>query len=151
LTTKVHALTDGRGRALVVLLTAGNVNDTTMSAPLLAALRVARAGPGRPRTCPDHVVADLGYSSRANRTLLRRRGIAQTIAQPGDQAANRRRKGSVGGRTVGFDTARYARRNVVECGFCEVKQWRGLATRYDEHARNYVGALNLAAPLTWLP
>jgi transposase len=151
LTTKVHALTDGRGRALVVLLTAGNVNDTTMFAPLLAALRVARCGPGRPRTCPDYLVADKGYSSRANRTLLRRRGISHTIAQPGDQAANRRRKGSAGGRPVGFDTARYARRNVVERGFCQVKQWRGLATRYDKHARNYAGALHLAALLTWLP
>ena len=73
LTTKVHALTDGHGRVLVVLLTAGNVNDTTMFAPLLAALRVARAGPGRPRTRPDYLLADKGYSSRANRALLRRR------------------------------------------------------------------------------
>jgi transposase len=151
LTTKVHALTDGRGRALVMLLTAGNVNDTTMFAPLLAALRVARSGPGRPRTCPDYMVADKGYSSRANRALLRRRGISHTIAQPGDQAANRRRKGSAGGRPVGFDKARYARRNVVERSFCQVKQWRGLATRYDKHARNYAAALNLAALLTWLP
>ena len=73
LTTKVHALTDGRGRALVVLLTAGNVNDTTMFAALLAGLRVARTGPGRPRTRPDYLLADKGYSSRANSTLLRRR------------------------------------------------------------------------------
>lgn len=124
LTTKVHALTDGRGRALVVLLSAGNVNDTTMFAPLLAALRVARTGPGRPRTCPDYVVADKGYSSRANRALLRRRGIAHTIPEPRDQAANRRRKGSAGGRPVGFDKNRYIRRNVVERCFCQVKQWR---------------------------
>jgi transposase len=151
LTTKVHALTDGRGRALVVLLTAGNVNDTTMFAPLLAALRVTRAGPGRPRTCPDYLVADKGYSSRANRVLLRRRGIAHTIPEPRDQQANRRRRGSNGGRPVGFNAARYTRRNVVERGFCQVKQWRGLATRYDKHARNYAGALNLAALLTWLP
>jgi transposase len=26
-----------------------------------------------------------------------------------------------------------------------------LATRYDKHARNYAGALHLAALLTWLP
>ena len=138
----MHALTDGRGRALVVLLTAGNVNDTTMFAPLLAALRVARVGQGRPRTCPDYLVADKGY---------RRRGIAHTIPEPRDQQANRRRKGSVGGRPVGFDAGRYIRRNVVERGFCQVKQWRGLATRYDKHARNYAGALNIAALLTWLP
>jgi hypothetical protein len=58
------------------------------------------------------VVADKGYSSRANRALLRRRGIAHTIAQPADQAAHRRRKGSAGGRPVGFHKAGYARRNV---------------------------------------
>ncbi len=151
LTTKVHALTDGRGRLLVVLVTAGNVNDTTMFTQLLAALRVARTGPGRPRTCPDYLVADKGYSSRANRALLRRRGIAHTIPEPRDQAANRRRKGFAGGRPVGFHADRYTRRNVVERSFCQVKQWRGLATRYDKHARNYAGALNLAALLTWLP
>jgi len=47
LTTKIHALADGRGRLLVVLLTAGNVHDTTMFAPLLAALTVVRSGPVR--------------------------------------------------------------------------------------------------------
>ncbi|PRY34227.1 transposase [Geodermatophilus tzadiensis] len=144
-------MTDGHGRALVFLLTGGNISDTTMFAPLLAALRVARAGPGRPRTRPEYVVADKGYSSRANRTLLRRRGIAHTIPEPRDQQANRRRKGSAGGRPVGFDKVRYARRNVVERGFCQVKQWRGLATRYGKHARHDAGALTLAALLTWLP
>ncbi len=136
---------------LVVLLTAGNVNDTTMFAPLMSALRVARTGPGRPRTRPDYVVADKGYSSRANRRLLRERGIAHTIPEKADQAANRRRKGSAGGRPPGFDPDRYARRNTVERGFCQLKQWRGLATRYDKHAGNYVSAITLAALLTWLP
>src|SRR3954453_16583783 len=78
LTTKVHALSDGAGRLLVVLLTAGNVHDTPMFGPLLAAVRVARTGPGRPRTRPDYLVADKGYSSRANRGLLRARGIGHT-------------------------------------------------------------------------
>ena len=151
LTTKVHALSDGAGRLLVVLLTAGNVHDTTMFGPLLAAVRVARAGPGRPRTRPDYLVADKGYSSRANRGLLRARGIGHTIPEKADQAAHRRRRGSTGGRPPGFDKGRYARRNSVERGFCQLKHWRGLATRYDKHARNYAGAITLAALLTWLP
>ena len=93
LTTKIHALADGRGRLLVVLLTAGNVHDTTMFAPLLAALTVARPGPGRPRTRPpDHLIADKGYSSRANRRLLRARGIGHTIPEKTDQATHRRRR-----------------------------------------------------------
>src|SRR4051794_18771130 len=151
LTTKVHALTDGAGRVLVVLLTGGNVHDTTMFTQLMAALRVARTGPGRPRTRPDYLLADKGYSSRANRGLLRDRGIGHTIPEKNDQAANRRRRGSAGGRPPCFDPDRYARRNTVERGFCQLKQWRGLATRYDKHARNYAGALSLAALLTWLP
>jgi transposase len=151
LTTKVHALTDGAGRVLVVLLTGGNVHDSPMFTQLMAALRVARTGPGRPRTRPDYLLADKGYSSRANRTLLRERGIGHTIPEKADQAAHRRRRGSVGGRPPGFDPDRYARRNTIERGFCQLKQWRGLATRYDKHARNYAGALSLAALLTWLP
>lgn len=151
LTTKIHALVDGRGRPLVLHLTAGNVNDTTQFPQLMAGLRVARPAGGRPRTRPDYVLADKGYSSRANRELLRRRNIAHTIPEPADQQANRRRRGSAGGRPVGFDKTLYRRRNVVERGFCQLKHWRGLASRYDKHARNYLGALHLAALLTWLP
>jgi transposase len=151
LTTKIHALVDGRARPLVLQLTAGNVNDTTQFPQLMTGLRVARAGRGRPRTRPEHVLADKGYSSRANRELLRRRGISHTIPEPRDQQANRARRGSRGGRPVGFDKTRYRRRNVVERGFCQLKHWRGLATRYDRHARNYLGALQLAALLSWLP
>jgi transposase len=91
------------------------------------------------------VIADKGYSSRANRRLLRERGIGHTIPEKADQAAHRRRRGLTGGRPPGFGPARSAR------GFCQLKQWRGLATRYDKHARNYPSAINLAALLTWLP
>lgn len=144
-------LTDGRGRPLVLLLTAGNVNDCPTFPQLMDSLRVARPGPGRPRTRPDYVLGDKGYSSRANRTLLRRRGIAHTIPEPRDQRGHRTRRGSRGGRPVGFDATRYKRRNVVERGFNQLKQWRGLATRYDKHAINYRGALTFRALLTWLP
>ncbi len=147
----MHALTDGAGRVLVFLLTGGNVHDTTMFPQLVGELRVVRRGPGRPRTRPDYLLADKGYSSKANRRLLRERGIAHTIPEKTDQAAHRRRRGSAGGRPPGFDAGCYARRNTVERGFCQLKQWRGLATRYDKHARNYAGAINLAALLTWLP
>lgn len=150
LTSKVHALVDGAGRPLVLLVTAGNVNDTVLFAQLMAGLRVARAGRGRPRTRPDHVLGDKGYSSRVNRAALRARGIGHTIPERRDQQANRRRRGRAGGRPVGFDSDLYKRRNVVERGFCQLKGWRGLATRYDKLARNYLGGLTLAALLTWL-
>ncbi len=136
---------------LAFRLTGGNVHDSRAFVALLDAVRVPRIGAGRPRTRPDHLLADKAYSSRVHRSLLRRRGIPHTIAEPDDQKANRRRKGAVGGRPVGFDPARYARRNTIERGFCQLKQWRGLATRYDKHANNYAAAITFAALLTWLP
>ena len=37
-------------------------------------------------------------------------------------------------RVSSLDTEDYKRRNVIERGFDTVKQWRGLATRYDKLA-----------------
>ena len=82
LTCKVHLVADGLGRPLGWVLTGGNVNDTTMLAATLDAVRVPRPGAGRPRTRPDRVLADKGYPSKANRAWLRARGIAAPINQP---------------------------------------------------------------------
>jgi len=53
------------------------------------------------------------------------------IPEPRDQQTNRRRRGRIGGRPVTYDKDLYKGRNVVERSFCLLKQWRGLATRYD--------------------
>ena len=141
---------DGHGRPLVVLLGPGQGSDSRMLTPLLAALRVARPGRGRPRTTPTAVLADKAYSSRAHRALLRRRGITAVIAEPADQKANRARRGSKGGRPPAFDIDLYKNRNVVERGFNTFKQWRALATRYDKLALTYRAATLLRAVLIWL-
>jgi hypothetical protein len=62
-----------------VVLTGGNVNDCTMFDQVMAAVRFPRRGPGRPATRPSRVIAAKGYSTRAIRTRLRRRGIPATI------------------------------------------------------------------------
>lgn len=149
MTTKIHLVCDGGGRPLSLHLTAGNVNDTTQLERLLAGIWVPRCGPGRPRTRPDRLIADKGYSSKTNRQLLRRRRIKVTIPERADQLANRRRRGRAGGRPYAFDRGVYKTRNVVERCFNKLKQWRGLATRYDKTAANYMGALTLAALLMW--
>jgi hypothetical protein len=61
-------------------------------------LRIARRGGGRPRTRPGRVLGDKAYSAAAIRVHLRQRKIKATIAQPSDQARNRQRRGSAGGR-----------------------------------------------------
>jgi hypothetical protein len=68
-----------------MMITGGNINDTTMMTAVLEDIRVPRAGKGRPRTRPDRVLADKGYPSRKNRAWLRGRGIAATIPERSNQ------------------------------------------------------------------
>jgi len=150
LTCKVHLVADGRGRPLAAVLTAGNINDTTMMAATLDQIRVPRLGPGRPRTRPERVLADKGYPSKANRAWLADRGIKATIPDRADQHANRAARGSAGGRPPAFDPQTYRGRNVVERCFNKLKGWRGIAMRTDKTARSYHAAITLAAALIWL-
>ena len=121
-----------------------------MFGPLLATIRVPRVGPGRPRTRPDAVLADKAYSARAHRAHLRARGITAVIPEPADQAAHRRRRGSQGGRPVGYDRIAYRHRNVIERAFNQLKAWRATATRYDKYATVFRGGVVLAAITLWL-
>ncbi|MFC8957530.1 IS5 family transposase [Streptomyces sp. NPDC057101] len=149
LTSKIHLACDGRGRPLAFVVTGGNTNDCTRFTAVMEAIRVPRTGPGRPRTRPDHVLGDKGYSSKAIRTWLRRKGIAHTIPERADQVRNRARRGSRGGRPPAFDREVYKGRNVVERCFNRLKQWRGIATRYDKNAESYEAAVTLASLLMW--
>jgi len=108
-----------------------------------------RAPSGRPRTRPEPVRGDKAYSSRAIRGHLRDRGIQSVIAEPGDQTGHRKRRGSRGGRPPAFDEIDYRERNVIERAFCSLKQWRGLATRYDKLAITYRAAAVLHATIIW--
>jgi transposase len=150
LTTKIHQLCDANMRPLVVLLGTGQGGDSPMFPELMASLRVDRIGPGRPRTRPIRVLADKAYSSKANRAMLRKRGIQIVIPERSDQVANRKRRGRNGGRPVGLDKEAYKRRNVIERSFNTLKQWRGLATRYDKLALTYRGGAVLSAIIVWL-
>jgi len=150
LSTKIHHACDGPGRPLVILLGPGQGNDSPMFPHVLAAIHVPKLGPGRPRTRPDRVVADKAYSSRGNRALLRSRGIVSVIPEPSDQIGHRQRRGSKGGRPVGYDPEVYKGRNVVERSFNLFKRWRGIATRYDKLALTYRGGVVLASITIWL-
>jgi transposase len=149
LSTKLHALVDGRGLPLATVLTPGQAGDNPQLEPLLSAVRVPRRNGGRPRTTPTGVLADKAYSHPSTRRLLRRRGIRATIPQRADQKAQRRARGPAGGRPPTFDTELYKRRNVVERFFNRLKQWRGIATRYDKKAVNYRGGVLLTALILW--
>ena len=134
LTTKVHYAVDGNGRPLAVAVTGGQRNDGAMLQTVLEQIRVPRLAGGAARTRPDVVLADRAYATGVNRAYLRGRRIGAVIPEKTTEISSRKRKGSRGGRPPGFDAEAYKGRNVIERAFNLMKQWRGLATRYDQLA-----------------
>lgn len=49
-----------------------------------------------------------------------------------------------------YDRHLYKARHLVENFFAKLKQFRGIATRYDKTARNFLAAIHLAAAYVWL-
>jgi transposase len=128
LTTKIHALVDADGRPIRLLLTPGQAGDAPVAATLLETL-----APGAT------LIADRAYDTNAIRELAAERGAWANIPPRST------RKGS-----FSFSTWVYRQRNLVERFFNQVKQLRGLATRYDRNPENYLAALKLAAVRIWL-
>lgn len=105
---------------------------------------------GRPRTRPGAVAGDKAYSSRGNRAYLRKRRIKAVIPEKKDQAANRRKKGSRGGRPVSHDPELYKERNTIERLINKLKAWRGIATRYDKTPKSYLAGVHLRGSMIWI-
>jgi putative transposase len=85
-----------------------------------------------------------------NRALLRARRISIVIPERSDQQRHRRNRGSAGGRPVTLDADTYRDRNVIERSYNQLKQWRGLATRYDKLAVVYRGGAIVRSIFIWL-
>jgi len=132
---------------LSVVLTQGQRNDGTQLEAVLDTIKVPRLGRGRPRKRPERLIADKGYSKGLYRRMLRGRGIAHTIPERED---HRKRRAGRAGHPLLFDSELYAKRNVVERCVNRLKQWRGIATRYEKRALNYRAMVLIASLMIWL-
>lgn len=128
LTTKIHALVDGAGLPIALKLTPGQAHDGRSAADMLATV-----GPGQV------LLADRAYDSDALRQTLAARGAWANIKPVA------RRK-----RTLAFSAFLYKDRNLVERFFNKLKHFRGVATRYDKLAENYLAGVKLASARIWM-
>jgi hypothetical protein len=118
-----------------------------MFLPLMAQLRVGR-DVGRPHP-PGRGPWRQGVLVPRDPRPSSPRGIRAVIPEPDDQKGHRKRRGSRGGRPVGLDAADYKQPQRHRAPYCHIKQWRGLATRYDKHAVVYRAAVVLNAVIAW--
>ena len=49
-----------------------------------------------------------------------------------------------------YDHHLYKARHLIENFFAKLKQYRGIATRYDKLAQNFLSAIYLASTIIWL-
>ncbi len=84
------------------------------------------------------MLADKAYDSHVIRDLIERHGAVPNIPS----MANRRWKSC-------FSKTLYKGRNAIERMFCRLKNYRRIASRYDKLAANFLGAIYLAAAVTW--
>jgi transposase len=109
-------------------LTAGQAGDAPMATKLLADLAPGAA-----------VIADRAYDTDGIRSFVKDRQAWPNIPPRSI------RKG-----TFSFSPWLYRQRNLVERFFNCIKQMRGIVTRYDRRADNFLAAIKLAAVRIWI-
>ena len=128
MTTKIHASVDALGNPTGFHLTPGQAHDLEGADILLKDTQAAA------------VIADKAYDARA-RVIepLLKAGKAVVIPSK----ASRRHQRS-------HDRHLHKARHLIENFFARLKQYRAITSRYDKTARNFLGAIQLAAAVVWL-
>jgi transposase len=109
------------------MLTPGQAHDLTCAQPLLE------------NVDPGALLGDKAYDADPLIDALNQRAITPVIPPK----ANRKVKRDC-------DFVLYCERNLVERFFNKIKHYRGIATRYDKLARNFLGAVQLVAAIILL-
>lgn len=123
LTTKITALTDRQGRFARFSLKPGNAYEGGELIPLLEGVPT-----------PDRLLADKAYDSAAIRSRLEEGGTEAVI--PPKRHPKRRNRPEC-------DMDAYRARHLVENAFADLKQFRGIATRYCKLAETFSELLSL--------
>ena len=130
MTTKIHATCDALGKPTGFHLTPGQAHDLAGADALLPAI-VANI---------QSLLADKAYDAQKRvLSVLENAGVTAVIPPKANRKEQRE-----------YDKDMYNLRHLIENFFAKLKQFRGIATRYDKRASTFLGAVHLAAVLIWL-
>ena len=107
-------------------VTEGTVADCSQALPLIEGIKA------------ECLLADKAYDTNEIISALGELAIEPVIPPK----SNRKEKRD-------YDRALYQLRHLVENGFLEFKQWRGIATRYAKRTTSYLAACQLRAVMIW--
>ena len=130
-----------------MILTPGQSDDNPQLEPLLDLHRQQYPLARKPRF---RLLADKACSHPSTRERLRGRRIPHTIPERQDQQDRRRAKGQQRWPATRIRPADLRQTNTVERRYLRLKQWRGIATRYDKHALTFLGGVILATTVIHL-
>jgi transposase len=117
----------GLGCPVRFVLTAGQKGDAPQAGRLIEDLPA------------EIVIADTAYDADHLREAIAAKGAVAVIPNNPSRAIKHQ-----------LDKHLYAQRQLVECCFSKLKQFRRVATRYEKTARNYLAVVTLAAIVIWL-
>ncbi len=86
------------------------------------------------------LLADKAYDARERVLDLLEKAGVQTVIPPKSNRIEQRE----------YDEDMYKIKHLIENFFARLKQFRGIATRYDKRASAFLGAIYLAASVIWL-
>ena len=129
LSTKIHATCDALGNPTGFYLTPGQEHDLAGADALMDKLTQAVS-----------TLADKAYDAYDRVRLKLEEKGCQAIIPYKDNRIN----------PGDYDKETYKARHLIENFFAKLKQYRAIATRYDKTARNFLGAIYLAASVVWL-
>ncbi|MGB7260568.1 MAG: IS5 family transposase [Albidovulum sp.] len=124
LTTKIVALVDALGNLVRFLLLPGQSHDMKGVAPLIKGIRF------------EALLADKAFDADWLLQDIDARGATAVIPPKSNRTHQR-----------DFDKEVYKWRHLVENYFAKIKEFRGIATRYDKTDCSYAASWNLAATL----
>lgn len=128
LSIKIHTTVDAQGNPTGFLLTPGQAHDLKGADVLLK------------DTPAQIILADKAYDAQARLIEpLLNKGKAVVIPL---RVTNKQPRE--------YDRDLYKARHLIENFFVRSQQYRAIATRYDKTARNFLGAIYLAASMVWL-